>query len=108
MSASDDAPAKGDEESGRRQRRKQPFISAFLSVLIAGLGQVYNGQYLRGTGLIFLAFVFMFVALAIPQYGLVASTLGLVVHVAAAYDAYVHAKRINAEAMTTDDRASIR
>ena len=117
MSASDDAATEEGQTDRERDQgqtqdrernwkhegkrlRKQPFLSGGLSVLIAGLGQVYNGQYLRGSALILAALTIMLVAQAVPDLGLEASALGLLVHAVAAYDAYAGARRINAEAET--------
>lgn len=100
MSASDDAASETEtsEQRERRRKKKQPYLSGALSVFIAGLGQVYNGQYLRGSGFIFLVLLIMLVAQVASQVSLEASAVGLLVHAIAAYDAYVQAKRINAEA----------
>ena len=99
MSASDDATT--DRERSNRDRprvRKQPFLSAGMSILIAGLGQVYNGQYLRGALFIAATLTIMLVTQTVSSLSLQASAAGLVLHVVAAYDAYNQAHRINAEA----------
>ena len=109
MSASDNEASEPDDEAGessdepprqreRRPKKKQPFISAFLSLVVAGLGQVYNGQYLRGSAFILVALVVMLLTLGVERVSLQASAFGLLFHVVAAYDAYRAAQRINADA----------
>lgn len=110
MSAPDDAATEtengSNEERADSRRKKQPFLSGALSVFIAGLGQVYNGQYLRGSGFILLVLVIMLVSQVVSQFSLEASAVGVLVHAVAAYDAYVQAQRINAEATMTDRDAA--
>jgi len=63
--------------------RKDPTIAALLSCLIVGLGQLYNGQAVKGI-LMFVACVFLW-----------AVALGWIVNIWAIVDAYTSAKRIN-------------
>lgn len=96
---SDSGDGTTDSERTRNREReglkKQPFLSAGMSVLIAGLGQVYNGQYLRGALFIAALLLVMLVTQTVSSLALEASALGLLVHVVAAYDAYTQAHRIN-------------
>lgn len=102
MSAPDDAAA-GDSNATQEQQRleKQPFLAGGLSILIAGVGQVYNGQYLRGIGFILALALIMVVTQTVPRYSLAASALGLLIHVVAAYDAYTEAHQINERTQAT-------
>ncbi len=96
MSAPDDTASEESDAGQDRQRlEKQPFLAGGLSVLIAGLGQVYNGQYLRGSGFILAVLLVLLVTQTVSQYSLLASALGLLVHAVAAYDAYTQAHQIN-------------
>lgn len=62
---------------------RDPFIAGLLSLLIPGLGQIYNGQII--IGLIWL------VLTGVSWIGS-AGMLGWVVHIIAAYFAYSYAK----------------
>lgn len=60
-------------------KKRKPFIAAFLSSVTPGLGQVYNGQIIKG-GVLFLAtflliFVLSFTGLQYQFYGLLATIL---------------------------------
>lgn len=61
---------------------KNPIISAILSLVIPGLGQVYNGTWKKG--------VVIFVVACIAYY--LFTLLGVVVSLFAIYDAYMEAK----------------
>ncbi len=66
----------------RRERGPRPGVSAVLSVIIPGLGQVYNGQL--GAGLVwFLLATFGYWAVLVP---------GFLFHVLSVYTAYHSAK----------------
>ena len=65
------------------QAKKDPVIAALLSCLIVGLGQIYNGQAVKGI-LMFVACVFLWAVL-----------LGWIVNIVAIVDAYASAKKIN-------------
>jgi TM2 domain-containing membrane protein YozV len=74
-------------------KRKSPAIAAGLSLLIAGLGQLYTGKFLRGTIFILLEIVTSAVFFWIhTETGLV---LNVAVSLIAAYDAYKLAAKIN-------------
>jgi TM2 domain-containing membrane protein YozV len=62
---------------------RDPFIAGLLSLLVPGLGQIYNGQIILG--LIWL------VLTGVSWIGS-AGLLGWVVHIIAAYFAYNYAK----------------
>lgn len=66
---------------------KNPGLAAVLSLLIPGIGQFYNGTFLRG-----LFWLIITPGLWIGSGGL----LGWICHVISAYTAYRHAERINA------------
>ena len=62
-----------------------PGVSAVLSFFIPGVGQIYNGAFLRG--------IFWFIVT--PGLWLFsAGTLGWIFHIVAAYTAYSYARRM--------------
>ena len=63
--------------------RRDPAISAVLSLIVPGVGQIYNGKWLRG-----LFWLIVTPGLWIGSGG----TLGWVCHLVAAYTAYSWAK----------------
>ena len=65
---------------------KNPTISTVSSLLIPGIGQIYNGDWLRG--------IFWLIITPGVWIG-TAGTLGWVCHVLAAYTAYSRAHEIN-------------
>jgi hypothetical protein len=73
-------PRKG---SGEEVFMNQPGIAAVLSFLIPGLGQIYNGDFLRA--------IFWFIVAGAVWF-LSAGLLGWVCHLAAAYTAYRRGK----------------
>ena len=62
---------------------RNPIIAGILSLLIPGLGQIYNGRILIG--------IIWLIVTGISWIGTV-GLFGLVVHVIAAYCAYSYAK----------------
>jgi TM2 domain-containing membrane protein YozV len=63
---------------------RDPGTAAFLSLIIPGVGQIYNGTFLRG----------IFWLMVTPGFWVgTGGTLGWVCHVAAAYTAYRYAQR---------------
>ncbi len=64
--------------------RPDPGIAAVLSLLLPGLGQCYNGKFLRG--------IFWFVVTPGLWLGS-AGLLGWICHLVAAYTAYSYAKK---------------
>jgi len=76
-------------------KRKNPFLAAILSLLIAGLGQIYIRKYPRGA---------VFLSLEIITFGIflwihhdVGGFLNLSVSIFAAYDAYKLTVKMNKE-----------
>jgi TM2 domain-containing membrane protein YozV len=66
---------------------RNPGLAAVLSVVIPGIGQIYNGDFLRG----------VFWLIVTPGFWIgTGGTLGWVCHVIAAYTAYHRARRKNA------------
>ncbi len=70
---------------------KSAGIAAVLSFLIQGLGQIYNGQILKGIALL----VVQVINVALMNV-LIGAILYPIVFVYAIYDAYEGAERINA------------
>jgi TM2 domain-containing membrane protein YozV len=64
---------------------KNPIISLILSFFISGLGQVYNGETLKGVALFF-GTIIGYMIFVIP---------GVIVWVYGMYDAYTTAKKMN-------------
>ena len=65
--------------------RSNPGVAAVLSFFIPGVGQIYNGAFLRG----------IFWLVLTPGLWLwSAGTLGWVFHIIAAYTAYTYAKKM--------------
>jgi TM2 domain-containing membrane protein YozV len=62
---------------------RDPFIAGLLSLLIPGLGQLYNGRILAG--------ILWLLLTGVSWIG-TAGTLGWIVHIVAAYTAYSYAK----------------
>jgi TM2 domain-containing membrane protein YozV len=66
------------------REKKNPVLAAIASVFFAGLGQIYNGQNLKGF-LIFFGTIFGVTLLVVP---------GVVIWLFGIYDAYVTAKKM--------------
>ena len=62
---------------------RDPLIAGLLSLLVPGLGQIYNGQILLGL---------LWLVLTSFSWIGSAGTLGWIVHIIAAYFAYSYAK----------------
>ena len=62
---------------------RDPFIAGILSLIVPGLGQIYNGRILAGIMWLFLALFF---------WGWTGGLLGWVFHIISAYCAYSYAK----------------
>lgn len=71
-------------------QEKNPALAAILSLLINGLGQIYNGEV--GKGLIIIVIQIINALLTTIFIGFFTGTL---VYIWAVYDAYVTAKRLN-------------
>ncbi|MDY9924834.1 TM2 domain-containing protein [Methanosarcina sp.] len=72
------------------QPRKSPGIAAVLSFFIPGLGQIYNGQIMKGIIFIILASIFGF--LTVVLIGYILYPLFWIYNL---YDAYNTAREIN-------------
>ena len=77
--------------------QKNPLIALLLSFLFPGVGQIYNGQMMKGIillvayfGIIFLAFILTFIVIGICLF-----IVPLAIWLYAMYDAYVTANKIN-------------
>src|ERR1043165_5674093 len=66
-------------------KRPDPGIAALLSLIVPGVGQIYNGKFLRG--------IFWLVITPVFWIGS-GRTLGWVYHIIAAYTAYAYAKKL--------------
>ena len=62
---------------------RDPFIAGILSLIVPGLGQIYNGRILAGIIWLLLALFF---------WGWTGGLLGWVFHIISAYCAYSYAK----------------
>lgn len=76
--------------------QKNPIIALLLSFLFPGVGQIYNGQLMKGViilvayfGIIFLAFVLSFFLIGICLF-----VVPVIIWLYAMYDAYVTANKI--------------
>lgn len=75
-----------------RRPLPDPGLAAVLSFVIPGLGQFYNGKFLRGA----------FWLIVTPGIWLgSAGTLGWICHVIAAYTAYSYARALHGERADT-------
>ncbi|BBL69225.1 hypothetical protein [Methanoculleus chikugoensis] len=72
-------------EVSRREKKKNPAFAAGLSLLFNGLGQAYNGQFMRGV-LVLLGSLFGLFILIVP---------GVAIWAWGVYDAYRTAKGMN-------------
>ncbi|ESS05672.1 MAG: TM2 domain protein [uncultured archaeon A07HB70] len=89
--------------SGNRQGQgpeKQPVLSAVLSFILVGAGQVYNGQVIRGVAwfgtTVLSGFLIGVIAVLTLGIGAILLPLLFVFPLAAAVDAYLQAQKINA------------
>jgi TM2 domain-containing membrane protein YozV len=80
-------------------KKKNPIVSAMLSLVVAGLGQIYNGQI--GLGILYFCLVWTIpqvVLVAMPKlvaYIAVIEALQIITQVYVIYDAYTGAGKIN-------------
>lgn len=72
-------------ERHKNSEEKNPFLAWFCSLIIPGLGQVYNGKTVRGFG-IFIGTIIGLICFIIP---------GLIVWIYGMYDAYSITKKMN-------------
>jgi len=80
---------------GEKPADKSPWAAAILSLLIAGLGQLYNGEI--GKGIVMFFVLVIFVGITAPTMDAAGSDTGfglwLIVNIVAAIDGYIVAKR---------------
>lgn len=72
-------------EASRREKKKNPAIAAGLSLLFNGLGQAYNGQFVRGVLVLLGSLLGLFVMI-VP---------GVAIWAWGVYDAWATAQRMN-------------
>ena len=84
-------PVQTDQETARVQK-KNPLIALILSLIITGVGQIYNGQVRKGV--ILLVVFFIVIIIFWP--------LALIVWLFGMYDAYATAGKINNGDRITD------
>ena len=80
---------KMEYETDKLMKNKDPFIAAILSVVLPGLGQVYNGDFKKGL-IIQICFIFSFIFSGI--FFLLLIPLGIWLF--GIYDAYTEAEKI--------------
>ncbi|MEA3255870.1 MAG: hypothetical protein U9Q22_08565 [Candidatus Altiarchaeota archaeon] len=80
--------------------RKNPLLAAILSLLIAGLGQLYLHKFFRAV--VFLLLEVVTAGIWIYLSAEIGAIINLLVSVIAAYDAYKIAKEINRKPEKTD------
>ena len=86
----------------QQPRRRKGWVAVLLSVLLTGLGQMYNGELLKGAGFLLLSYsvslglLLLGVRWRYPVYFPLLVLPGLFVKAAAALDAWRSARRIGA------------
>lgn len=79
----------------RPPSHRNPAVALVLSIILPGLGQIYNRDFAKG--LIFIVFAIILAGLSFANLiGIIASIIYLVFWLYNIYDAYTRAKRINA------------
>lgn len=70
-----------------KANEKNPGVAAVLSFIVPGVGQIYNGAFLRG----------LFWLIITPGFWIGSGgMLGWICHIASAYTAYSYAEDLNA------------
>jgi TM2 domain-containing membrane protein YozV len=78
------------------QERKNPGIAGVASIVLPGLGQIYNGQTRKGIALVIVSVFSLYVLISYRTIvSELADLLYLVILLYSAYDAYNTAKSIN-------------
>lgn len=78
------------------RQEKNPRMAAVASIVLPGLGQIYNGETRKGVPLIIVAVLFLYVIITNRTIlSEIADFLYLVLLLYAAYDAYSKANEIN-------------
>ena len=73
-----------------KYQHKSPFLAVILSFFVVGLGQVYNGQILKGI------IIFVAAIIAVFLWAIIIGILfSILIWLYAIYDAYTTAQRIN-------------
>ncbi len=89
----------GCELKPSKKEEKNPTLAAILSFFIVGLGQIYNGQIMKGI-ILFLAhggmWVVAFLLSIVYFIGCFLMPIPLIIYIYSIYDAYKTAERINA------------
>jgi len=86
-------------------RKKQPFLSLFLSSMVPGLGQIYNSQWIKGIGILIGISAIEAVLEVIPKVGhFVSIIFGILATLWILNDAYSSATRINDEPSSLIER----
>ncbi|MFC1507298.1 hypothetical protein ACFLQ6_09555 [Thermoproteota archaeon] len=80
-------------------KRKNPGTAVILSLLIVGLGQIYNGQVGKGIGLIIIQIIVVSSTLA--MFGIFGFLIALPISLYSIFDAYHTAEKINASIIRT-------
>lgn len=76
------------------ENKKNSILAGFLSFLYMGLGQVYNGQFVKGL------IIFSLAALFYSLNPLISTIPAFIVIIYSIYDAYSIAKKMNTEQIT--------
>ena len=71
---------------GTKQDKKNPILALILSLIICGVGQMYNGQLLKGV-IMLVVTIIMAIATLWP--------ISLIIVIYSMYDAYTTAQKIN-------------
>lgn len=77
--------------------QKNPIIALLLSFLFPGVGQIYNGQILKGAIILVAYFGIIFLAIALSFFliGICLFVVPVIIWLYAMYDAYTSANKIN-------------
>lgn len=75
--------------------KKIPLLSGFLSLILAGLGQLYNGDISKGIVGIILWLIFLAITLFLKSLSFFASLVLVLLNIGFALEAYSTAKRLS-------------
>jgi len=79
-------PVAQQPSQGTKQDKKNPILALILSLIICGVGQMYNGQLLKGV-IMLVVTIIMAIATLWP--------ISLIIVIYSMYDAYTTAQKIN-------------
>lgn len=82
-----------ERDTPRINMRKDPGMALVMSMVVPGLGQMYNGEMIKGFIILFFSVVFMVGAFAI----ILPIIICILIWLFGMFDAYNRAKEINAE-----------